>query len=85
LQEEKKKKKKKKKKKRKSALLENISEANGFGETNEDSRFEIVEKVIRQVLLSLSQLSKVWKVEFFFFSFSLYSFLKVEEKKKNLS
>jgi len=50
--------------KRTQALHEILKEAQGLGGTNTDARFSFVEKIIRQLLLSLTQLSKAWKVDF---------------------
>jgi centromere/kinetochore protein ZW10 len=53
-------------KKREQALLDFVKEAGGLGKTNDDERFSFVEKVIRKLILGLTQLSKAWKVRFFF-------------------
>jgi len=57
-------------KKRREALLELVGEAGGLARTNEEERFAFVEKVIRQLTLGLTQLSKAWKVLFLFLSLS---------------
>ena len=44
-------------------ILEFVASCNGFGDTHEDRRYEIVERGLKQALHLLTQLAKVWMVK----------------------
>jgi len=58
--------------KRRDTFLELVGEAGGLARTNEEERFAHVEKIIRQLMLGLTQLSKAWKVSFFVLNFLFF-------------
>jgi len=47
--------------KRIDLLTEMLGDADGLGQTNDDERFNVVQRVLKQVSLAVAQLAKAWK------------------------